>query len=219
MARSMVVPASRIDWVLAQIREGILSREYAPGQPLVETELAQEFGVSKTPVREALKILSSSGLVVFEPYKGATVRVPTRALAEEVIGVRSILEPAAVGMSVRRRAGRFEVAERLLAEAAAIDGDHARARLSVLNRKFHSELYSHCGNNLMVETLDGLRDRMALVSIQGWDASDSWAAEWDEHREILEAAQSGNATLAADLVEKHIESFGLRFDSLFEATA
>lgn len=216
MARSVAVPASRIDWVLAQIREGILAREFAPGQALVETELAQEFGVSKTPVREALKILSSSGLVVFEPYKGATVRVPTRQLAEEVIGVRSILEPAAVGLSVRRREGRFDEAARLLDEAATVDGDHARARLSVLNQKFHSELYCHCGNGLMVETLDGLRDRMALVSIQGWDASDSWAAEWDEHRDILRAAQAGDADLAADLIRKHIESFGLRFDSIFD---
>ncbi|NIL77293.1 GntR family transcriptional regulator [Rhodococcus sp. B10] len=216
MARSLEIPASRIDWVHAQIREGILSREFAPGQALVEAELAQEFGVSKTPVREALKLLSSSGLVVFEPYKGATVRVPTRELAEQVIGVRSVLEPAAVELAVHRQNGQFEEAERLLVEAASLDGDNARAKLSVLNRRFHSELYRYCGNSLMVETLDGLRDRMALVSIQGWDASDSWAAEWDEHRNILQAAQDGNAGLAAELIKKHIESFGLRFDTMFD---
>ncbi|GAC67673.1 putative GntR family transcriptional regulator [Gordonia soli NBRC 108243] len=213
--QNLDAPASRIEWVLAQIREGVLARDYAPGQPLVEAELARQYGVSKTPVREALKLLSGSGLVVFEPYKGATVRIPTRQLADDVIGVRSLLEPAAVHLSVTRSRYTFGAAAELLNEAAIVAGERARAKLSVLNRRFHAEMYRNCGNAVMIETLDGLRDRMALVSIAGWDEKNSWEKEWGEHRAILDAAADGDADLAATLVRDHIESFRARFDSLW----
>src|SRR5436305_15298652 len=120
MPGTFSLPASRTEVVLEEIRRGILTRELQPGQPLVEAELAQRLGVSKTPVREALKILSGSGLVTFSPYKGASVCTVDRDLAQNVFDLRLLLEPEAVERSVRgtkNPTARFKEANRVLAAA------------------------------------------------------------------------------------------------------
>jgi DNA-binding GntR family transcriptional regulator len=208
MPEALRLPASRTELVLAEIRRAILARELLPGQPLVEMELAQRLGVSKTPVREALKILSGSGLVTFSPYKGASVRAVGVDLAREVCDVRLLLEPEAVRRAVGRgeTAGFAEAAEALQAAAERLTtGQHAE--LSLLNRRFHQALYRGCGNPLLTSMLDDLRDRAALVSVVGWEANASWTAEWEEHRAVLDAARAGHADRAADLLRRHIQGF------------
>ena len=210
MAEALSLPASRTELVLEEIRRAILTRELLPGQQLVEMDLAQRLGVSKTPVREALKILSGSGLVTFSPYKGASVRTVDRDLAQNVFDLRLLLEPEAVERSVRGTkspANLFKEANRILAEAekAGRKGDHAT--LSLLNRDFHRALYQHCGNPLLVSMLDDLRDRAALVSVVGWDKTHSWEDEWGQHTRILEAAITGPAEEAARLLRTHIKGF------------
>ena len=95
---------SRTQFVLEAIKHGILTGRLSPGQALVETELAAQFGVSKTPVREALKTLAGTGLVVMSQYKGATVRMVDARMAREVYDVRLLLEPEALRRTVTRRA-------------------------------------------------------------------------------------------------------------------
>jgi DNA-binding GntR family transcriptional regulator len=208
MPETLRLPASRTELVLEEIRRAILARELSPGQPLVEMELAQRLGVSKTPVREALKILSGSGLVTFSPYKGASVRVVGADLAREVCDVRLLLEPEAVRRAVLGgEAGGFdEAAEALRAAADQLTaGQHAE--LSLLNRRFHQALYRGCGNPLLISMLDDLRDRAALISVVGWEANASWTPEWEEHKAVLDAARAGDADHAADLLRRHIQGF------------
>jgi DNA-binding GntR family transcriptional regulator len=204
----LILPASRTELVLEEIRRLILTRQLLPGQPLVELELAGRLGVSKTPVREALKILSGSGLVTFSPYKGASVRVVDRDLAMAVYDVRLLLEPEAVGRSARAndQACLADADTALAAAATAMAaGDHAE--LSLLNRSFHQAMYAGCGNPLLVSVLDDLRDRAALISVAGWEATPSWALEWQEHQAILTAARDGHAELAAELTRQHLNGF------------
>lgn len=206
MPEMLSLPASRTELVLEEIRRAILTRRLLPGQPLVEMELAAQLGVSKTPVREALKILSGSGLVTFSPYKGASVRVVDRELAMAVYDVRVLLEPEAVGRAVRNNEVFTSAAATLEAASAAIEsGDHAE--LSLLNRTFHQAMYAGCGNPLLVSVLDDLRDRAALISVVGWETSPSWEIEWQEHQAILAAATAGDAEAANDLTRKHIQAF------------
>jgi DNA-binding GntR family transcriptional regulator len=208
MPEMLSLPASRTEHVLEEIRRAILTRRLLPGQPLVEMELAAQLGVSKTPVREALKILSGSGLVTFSPYKGASVRVVDRELAMAVYDVRVLLEPEAVGRAVRNRdqAGFAAAAVSLESASVAIkSGDHAE--LSLLNRAFHQAMYSGCGNPLLVSVLDDLRDRAALISVVGWETSPSWEIEWQEHQAILAAATEGRDEQATDLTRRHIQGF------------
>jgi DNA-binding GntR family transcriptional regulator len=208
MPGTFSLPASRTEVVLEEIRRGILTRELLPGQPLVEAELAHRLGVSKTPVREALKVLSNSGLVTFSPYKGASVCVVDADLAKAVYDVRLVLEPEAVRRTVELRdPALLDDAVEALKEASIAITDRDQAALSLLNRRFHRALYSGCGNPLMVNILDDLKDRAALISIVGWEANPSWRKEWTEHKAVLTAAKKGDAEGAAELLRRHIADF------------
>jgi DNA-binding GntR family transcriptional regulator len=194
---------SRTAQVLEIIRNAILSGELVPGSALVEQELAAQLGVSKTPVREALKTLEGTGLVVMVPYRGATVRALTRADAEAIYDLRLLLEPEAVRRSVAAGADLTGAGE-WLRKAGVAAGNAER---SMANREFHRLLYAGCGNALLVATLDGLRDRTALVSAASWAKNATWEAEADEHEAILAAATAGDADTARRLTAEHVAGF------------
>ncbi|MCL7379307.1 GntR family transcriptional regulator [Streptomyces sp. 35G-GA-8] len=194
---------SRTQYVLEAIKHGILTGGLSPGQPLVETELAAQFGVSKTPVREALKTLAGTGLVVMSQFKGVTVRTVDAAMAHEVYDVRLLLEPEALRRSLTRRASLEPAREALVKADEAAD----RAERSLANREFHRALYLPCGNPLLARMLDEVRDQAALVSTVAWAAVPSWEQEAGEHREILRLALAGDTEGAAQALHDHIASF------------
>ena len=146
---------SRTVVVLDAIKHAILTGELQPGQGLVETDLAGVLGVSKTPVREALKTLAGAGLVTMSPYKGAAVRGVDDDLVRSVYDLRLLLEPEAVRRAVAHggQAGAARHALRRSDQAAD------RAERSLANRDFHRALYLGCGNAMLVSVLDDLRDR------------------------------------------------------------
>jgi DNA-binding GntR family transcriptional regulator len=199
-------PASRTDFVLETIKARILSGALRPGQALVEAELAASLVVSKTPVREALKTLAGSGLVVMSPYKGASVRIVDAELARAVYEVRSLMEPEAVARAVLRDAD-FGAARAALSDAEAASDP---VELSLINRRFHRAMYAGCGNPLMVRILDDLRDQTALITVAGWGIRPTWTAEVVEHNAVLAAAEAGDADRAAELMRRHIQTFADR---------
>jgi DNA-binding GntR family transcriptional regulator len=197
---------SRTSHVLEILKGAILNGQLAPGEALVEAELAGRLGVSKTPVREALKTLEGTGLVVIRPYTGATVRVFSDDDAVAIYDMRLLLEPEAVRRSVATGADLTEAAE-ALARAASADSGSER---SLANRAFHRSLYRHSGNPLLLQTLDGLRDQIALISAGSWARSASWQQEAEEHARMLDAARAGDADETARLVHEHIADFARR---------
>lgn len=207
---SVAVP-SRTEAVLDALKHAILTGRLPPGQALVENELAAQLGVSKTPVREALKTLAGAGLVTMSPYKGATVRSADDALAHSVYDIRLLLEPEAVRRAVSNGVGNSSGASghwRAAADALSrADQCTDRADRSLANRDFHRALYLGCGNELMIGILDGLRDQTALVSAVVWERSPSWRDEAAEHRAILGAVLAGSAERAAALLRQHIAAF------------
>lgn len=194
---------SRTQFVLEAIKHGILTGGLSPGQALVETELAARFGVSKTPVREALKTLAGTGLVVMSQFKGVTVRTVDAGMAHEVCEVRLLLEPEALRRSLARHASLDAARDALLRADEAVD----QAERSLANREFHRALYLSCGNPLLTRMLDEVRDQAALVSTVAWAADPSWDREAGEHREILRLALAGDAAGAALALHDHIASF------------
>ena len=150
--RTEAPPASRTDFVLESIKEAILNGKLKPGQALVETDLAATLNVSKTPVREALKTLAGSGLVVMSPYKGAAVRTVDAEMAGSVYDVRMLMEPEALRRAIGLGAS-FDDAAQALEDVSDL------ARRSLANRRFHRALYAGCGNPLMIQILDGLGTR------------------------------------------------------------
>ncbi|MCT9092535.1 GntR family transcriptional regulator [Streptomyces sp. ASQP_92] len=194
---------SRTQFVLEAVKHRILTGQLAPGQALVEVELAAQYGVSKTPVREALKTLAGTGLVVMNQYKGVTVRMVDADMAREVYDVRLLLEPEALRRTVRGKAGLDAAREALERADAAAD----TAERSLANREFHRALYVPCGNPLLARMLDEVRDQAALVSAVAWAADPSWEREAEEHREILRRALAGDADGASLALHAHIASF------------
>ncbi|TXS44524.1 GntR family transcriptional regulator [Streptomyces sp. t39] len=197
---------SRTQYVLEAIKHDILTGGLSPGQALVETELAARFGVSKTPVREALKTLAGTGLVVMSQYKGVTVRMVDADMAREVYDVRLLLEPEALRRSIARGASLEQARSALISADEAAD----QAERSLANREFHRALYLPCGNPLLARMLDEVRDQAALVSTVAWAADPSWHREADEHREILRLAEAGDTDAAVAALHDHIASFVLR---------
>jgi DNA-binding GntR family transcriptional regulator len=200
---------SRTVAVLGAIKHAILTGELKPGHALVETDLAEILGVSKTPVREALKTLAGAGLVTMNPYKGAVVRVVDDEAARHVYDVRLLLEPEALARATA--AGHdWQAAHAALARATSAPD---QAERSLANRDFHRELYAGCGNPLLVSMLDDLRDQTALVSAAAWRhdpawlPTPSWEYEAGEHLAVLRAAEDGDAERAAGLLRAHIVSF------------
>jgi DNA-binding GntR family transcriptional regulator len=209
---------SRTVAVLEAIKHAILTGELRPGQALVETDLAEVLGVSKTPVREALKTLAGAGLVTMNPYKGAAVRVVDDEQARHVYDARLLLEPEALARAVRLRRAGEAGGDWQHAHQALHRADHApdQAERSLANRDFHRELYAGCGNPLLIKMLDDLRDQTALVSATAWRhepdhaQTRSWEREAAEHRSVLRAAEDGDAERAAALLRGHITSFAAR---------
>jgi DNA-binding GntR family transcriptional regulator len=203
---------SRTVAVLEAIKHAILAGELTPGRPLVETDLAEMLGVSKTPVREALKTLAGAGLVTMSPYKGAAVRVVDGEQARHVYDARLLIEPEALRRAVA--AGHDWAAAR--AALAAADSAHDQAERSLANRDFHRALYAGCGNPLLVRMLDDLRDATALIAVASWQhdppgsAVPSWEREAAEHQAILAAAEGGDPGRAAGLLRAHIAAFFTR---------
>ncbi|MGW6459295.1 GntR family transcriptional regulator [Streptomyces sp. NPDC055078] len=202
---------SRTQHVLDEIKYAVLTGRLRPGQALVEAELAARFGVSKTPVREALKTLAGTGLVVMSQYKGVTVRTVDAAMARAVYDVRLLLEPEALRRTVERLAARgadpgpyFDGAREALVRADEATGTAERC---LAGRDFHSALYTHCGNPLLVRMLDDVRDQAALVSAVVWAAGPAEEREAAEHREILRLTLDGDARGAARALHEHIAGF------------
>jgi DNA-binding GntR family transcriptional regulator len=194
---------SRTEAVLDAIKRAILSGELPQGQPLVETDLADKLGVSKTPVREALKTLAGAGLVTMSPYKGAVVRVLGVDQARHLYDVRLLLEPEALRRSVLNGADWAPARQALAAAGAARD----LVDRNLANRDFHAALYAGCGNPLLIAMLADLSDQTALVSVAFWRRNPSWECEAAEHAAMLRAGCDGDADGAADLLRAHIAGF------------
>jgi len=210
--------------VLEAITRAILTGELPPGRSLVENELAAALGVSKTPVREALKTLAGTGLVTMSPYRGAAVRAIDDATARQIYDMRLLLEPEAVRRAVAAHSaghrtaanhgtpdhgpgGMLAAAREALERADAAPDQAAR---SLANREFHRALYLDCGNPLLTGALDNLRDQTALISVAAWQRAPSWRQEAGEHRAILAAAADGDTERAAGLLAAHISGFAAR---------
>ena len=194
-----------------QVKEILLKRildsEYKPGDRLVEMQIAQAFGISQAPVREALRELEALGFVESEPYRGTRVRAVTKAELTEIYPVRAALEEVAARAAAERLAGNVEAlkAELEAMYAAAEKGDlYEQVQHDV---EFHRIIIEASGNRVLQDVWRSLRiEARTLISAIKTDLSGHEIAEM--HRPVLEALAEGNAEKAGLLLRKHVEYFG-----------
>lgn len=205
---------SRTDLVVESIRTAILEGRLRPKEVLVERQIGEELGISKTPVREALIVLSQSGLLEMKRGRGMAVRALSMAEIKHVYEQRLLLEPWAVGQAVRTGKIELDRAEATLESARTHAVDDEKAKVALANRHFHRLMYAACENSFVKQTLDGLSDVTALATTAVlWILWPSAVPEAEEHREILNAARLGQAERAAELTAAHI---GISVDRLRE---
>jgi DNA-binding GntR family transcriptional regulator len=206
-----VVPrlGSRGDLIANEIKRAILSGRYKAGAPLTEKAIAEELGTSKTPVRDALKALSGTGLVTSSSHRSTSVRAVDASMALSVCDLRLLLEPEAVRRTVGSGLDRAGFESAVTRMVAAEGGGDAYER-SLANRAFHRHLYAGCGNPALVEVLDDLTEVNALISVTVWERIGSWVSEAAEHRKMAKAALAGRSEVAAERLRRHIEQFQRR---------
>ncbi|MFQ6748006.1 GntR family transcriptional regulator [Bordetella pertussis] len=187
------------------LRKRILSGAYAQGERLVEGDLAEEMGVSRIPVREALRALAAEGLVTIEPRRGASVAVPSEAIAYDMVEVRATLE----GLNAKLAAQRRDDATVTRLRKFLDDGTEAARsddlqQFLALNSQFHEMLATIAGNVVLTDLMRSLRDRTALL----FAPSNMRRAKqnWDEHAQILNAVIAGNGELASLLATQHVHN-------------
>ena len=199
---------STSDLIFDALRESILTGDLAPGTALIEKNLADEFGVSKTPIREALHHLSHIGLVDLETAKGATVHTLTSDEIKDIWEMRQYLEPLALELSIPHLTDEdVETLGALLVDAKVAISNADLKNLSRLNTEFHEMLYYRAENHLLVRWLDSLSDRRRLVSMHIWNNENHSADEWQEHQAILQAIESRDIGKASQALKNHISTF------------
>ncbi|MQA03486.1 MAG: FCD domain-containing protein [Streptosporangiales bacterium] len=211
---------TRTSLVRSTLRDMIIAGKFKPGDTLVERHLAAMLGVSKTPVREALISLASTGLVRVSHNRGVVVRRPSFDDMWKVFETRLLLEPWATGRATARGSAQTyaDAAAALEASKALLDADD-QIKLSLANRRFHRALYSQAGNELVIAQLDEMQDLISLGFVVVWERTvwPVWREEYDEHCEILAAVQAGDADTATSRARKHIESSLALFEKHWDA--
>lgn len=188
-----------------RLKRMILDGDLLPGHPLIEASIAEELGMSKTPIREALRILSHSGLVTTDNFRTLRVRRLTADDVREIYEIRAALEPIAIERACRARTSETErsLAELIAQAEAEVTGRELR-RLVRTNRELHRALVRDCGNREIISVLDGYEERLTLAILVGWNRIDTSEVEYQEHRAIVEVFLEGNASEAAALMRTHI---------------
>jgi len=191
--------------VVAVLREVILSGAIAPGTRLIQAELAAQFGVSNTPVREALRELATEGLVQFDSYRGAVVRAPSVDEIREVYELSALLAPLSVRKAVETiTKEELAALRRLHEQMGEADGIEQWAPL---NREFHRIIDEAARSPRLAAILGALRDaRMVEVAVAISAGAREIRQSNAEHARILRAIERGDAERAAGLMEKHVTS-------------
>ena len=187
--------------LLADIRAGALQ----PGSRLTETELAARFGMSRTPVREAIRQLEAEGLVVHQPRVGATLRALDYAEVTELYEMRAVLEGTAARLAARA-ASDVE-----LAELAAINEEMAAApgepeRLYHLNRQFHAALLDAAKNRFLVAAVGAIHKTMLILGPSTMEEGERASKAVAEHAAVLDALVARDGVTAELAMRAHIEA-------------
>lgn len=191
--------------IYRRLRGAIQRGEFDPGTRLVEQRLAEELGVSRTPVREALYRLEREGLVTKVPHKGIVVREQDPEELKEVLELRGLLEGYAAALAAKKGDEElFDELEEILKRSEEALEKNDIDELVKLNTQFHETLYRRCGNHKLLELIKDLRDqffrfRTSILRIKGMPR-----VSIEDHYKMLELMRKGESQAVEKLVREHI---------------
>ncbi|MEP3047960.1 MAG: GntR family transcriptional regulator [Roseibium sp.] len=205
----------RADTIAAELEERIFDGTYSDGNRLDEVRLSEEFGVSRTPLREALQKLALSGLVELIPRRGAFVRQPGPVELMEMFEVMAELE------AVCGRLASMRISEQALADLrdanekcqSAIDHQDPDAYY-IENERFHRIIYQQSGNGFLTSEANALHRRLKPFRRQQLRLRGRMAQSMAEHRAIVKALENSNPESSANVLRDHVAIQGEKFHSL-----
>lgn len=195
------------DVVFNTLRQAILRGELKPGERLMEIQLAERLGVSRTPIREAIRKLELEGLVVMVPRKGAEVASITEKSLRDVLEVRKALEELAVELACKRMTNeeiRKLEQQQLHFREEISSGDITR--IAEMDVEFHEMIYVGTKNERLVQLLSNLREQMYRYRMEYIKDKEKRGTLVEEHANIIETIKKHDAGAAREAIRRHIDN-------------
>ena len=198
-----------------QLREMILAGDFEPGERLQEMELSARFGVSRTPFREALKVLSSEGLVTLSPNKGAAISQLTDEELAEVFPVMGAFEGLA-GELACLHISDDEITDIATLHDEMVESFKQRALQNyyATNQKIHAALFAAARNATLSKQYDLLAGRVRRARFRGGMSEQRWAQAVDEHEQMLAALRVRDGRRLGEILRRHADT---KFETVRES--
>jgi DNA-binding GntR family transcriptional regulator len=215
MKTSALEGTTRADRLADEIAASVLSGEFKPGLRLDEKTLAERYAVSRTPVREALRQLASTGLIDFKPRRGATVVRATSAQLEALFGAMAEMEAtcarlSALSMTPLERRRLSSLHDSMHDFVVKNDKD----AFAAANLTFHVDIYQGAHNSVLADFANGLRRRLAPFRRAQFRAQGRLARSHEEHAKVVEAILAGDAAAAHAAMFHHMSLIEESFERL-----
>lgn len=188
------------------LRELIMSGELQEGDKIKEDELCSLMGISKTPLREALRVLSAEGLIKLVPNRGSFVSTPTFEEIREMFDVMSVLE----GVCARAAAEKMDEKDMATLEKLhnRLEENYrrkAQREYIRINNQYHTFVQELAGNRTLNQIVNGLRQKILLYRYQSLNLPERFAQSIQEHRDLLEAFRKKDPKKAETLMRQHLK--------------
>ena len=205
-AISPIVRHSLHDELVGRIRDMIIEGQLEPGSRIHEGQLGQALGVSRTPLREALKFLASEGLIDLVPGRGAIVRQLTPQDVRNMLEVLIALETLA-GRLACRNATEAQIAHVRKMHDRMMGFYASRKRLEYykLNQAIHTAIVNLSGNDYLASTHEAIQSRLKRIRFIGNEAPENWSGAVQEHVEMINALEKRDEDALTDVLTRHLE--------------
>jgi len=197
-------PGNTPEYIANALRNAILQGRYTANQPLRQDRIAEELGVSKIPLREALVQLKAEGLVTFLPKRGAVVSELSAAEVVEIFTMRRALECVAIEKAIPRLSKADLIRAQSVLEI--IDSEPDKSQWGDLNWEFHATLYQAAQMPLLLETIQNLHNNVFRYLIIYLDRLAASAQSQEEHWALLQACRDKKSEAATAILRSHLQA-------------
>ena len=207
------------DEVTARLRDLIVENQLRPGERVPELEIAARLGVSRTPIREALKVLAAEGLVEMQPLRGAIVRAFSAKDAQDMLRVIALLEEFAAREACSAPQERIDAVLAMHAQMREHFHKRERQPYFALNQRFHEEVVALAANDTLSSTHAALAQRMRRIRYVGNSVPDNWGAAMAEHEAMAQALAARDADAMAQAMREHLMNTWPRIEQAAQRAA
>ncbi len=188
------------------LRELIMSGELQEGDKIKEDELCSSMGISKTPLREALRVLSVEGLIKLVPNRGSFVSTPTFEEIREMFDVMSVLEGICARAAAEKMSAQdLATLEKLHDKLEKNFKRRAQREYIRINNQFHSFVQEMAGNRTLNQIVNGLRQKILLYRYQSLNLPERFEQSIQEHRDLIEAFRKKDPKKVETLMRRHLK--------------